>query len=145
MAGANDCYVYNIDIGEFDPSSIPSTPQECITFYKGLAYTFYKLLNKCPKANIIYIIEPRNKNSNPFVFDDYIKAIKTACSHYSIPYINLAEECVQLQPYIDSKQKKYYVWALDGTTLDGTHPGTEGHRLMSYFIESKISPYLNHI
>lgn len=32
MAGANDCYVYNIDIGEFDPSSIPSTPQECITF-----------------------------------------------------------------------------------------------------------------
>ena len=145
MAGANDCYVYNIDIGEFDPSSIPSTPQECITFYKGLAYTFYKLLNKCPKANIIYIIEPRNKNSNPFVFDDYIKAIKTACSHYSIPYINLAEECVQLQPYIDSKQKIYYVWALDGTTLDGTHPGTEGHRLMSYFIESKISPYLNHI
>lgn len=144
MAGANDCYVYNIDIGEFEPSSIPSTPQECITFYKGLVYTFNTLLNKCPRANIIYIIEPRNKNSNPYVFDDYIKAIKTACAHYSIPYINLAEECVQLQPYIESKQKIYYVWASDGSTLDGVHPGTEGHRVMSYFIESKMSPYLNH-
>lgn len=145
MAGANDCYVYNINIGEFTPSSIPSTPQECTTFYSGLVYTFNKLLTKFPKANIIYIIEPRNKTSNPFRFDDYIKAIKTACAYYSVPYINIAEECCQLQPYIESKQKIYYVWALDGTTLDGTHPGTEGHRLMSYFIESKISPYLNHI
>ena len=145
MAGVNDCYTYSIELGEFTPDLIPSTPQECTTFGKGLVYVLSKLLNRCPKANIIYIIQPRTKTSNPYVFDEYIEMIKTACAHYSIPCINLAEECVQLQPYIESKQKIYYVWASDGITIDSVHPGTEGHRLMSYFIESKISPYLNHI
>lgn len=142
MGGIND-FLNKVPLGTFDST-------DKTNFYGALRYIIETLSENNPNA-ILLMITPfkinnyvgndfkggaqnpdgtYNKNSAGYTELDYVNAIKEVAAYYSIPVLDLFNECVF----------SYYLSATVGVyTNDKVHPSRLGYKVLSRQIASKIN------
>jgi lysophospholipase L1-like esterase len=108
------------------------------TFCGTVDYTLKLIINKYPKAKILYILPlPRTNQNIPNHINkklvDYVNAIKEICENNCIPTLDLFRNS---NFFINNSE------FLNTFMPDGLHPNDEGHKRLKPVISDFIKKYI---
>lgn len=115
---------------------IPTRIEDCTDFSKAVVYMISNLIQRCPKATIVWILPLRKRgvrvNSNGNYLEDFWKVITDVCEYFSCSIIKIAKESTLLNPNNENS----------GAFGDSVHPNKLGNLIMSYLIENQLSLFV---
>ena len=127
------------DFGHGDAPLGVMSDREENTFYGALHYLIIKLLNKYPKATIVFLTPFHRVGENTLVntfgvrrepLIKYVNAIREVCEYYSLPVLDLYKNS-GIQPEVDIIREIYMP--------DGLHPSDLGAAKISNMLTSLFS------
>lgn len=136
LAGSNDWYYAWTPVGTMDDRTN-------YTLYGALHNLITGLMQKYENGNIVFATPIKRGNSATIVnangktLEEYCTIIKEVCAYYGVPCID-SNKFVQLCPFIDWQNEKYFLEVSDGyggMVHDHTHPNDLGHeKIANYFV-----------
>lgn len=124
MGGLNDFSHATLPLGTFNANI--KTTDEPTSFYDGIVILCKKLVKKYPKSKIVFLSSNRDdtyNNKNAESYEQFMEAIDTVCSYFSIPFYRIDDLC-------GFNRDVYKNQGIDNGDLNNNdiHPKTLGHR-----------------
>lgn len=124
MGGLNDFSHATVSIGTFNADiAITDTIS---SFYDGVTILCKKLITKYPNSKIVFLSSNRDNtynNKNGESYEQFMEAIDTVCSYFSIPFYRIDDLC-------GFNRDVYKNQGIDNGDMNTNdiHPKTLGHR-----------------
>lgn len=124
MGGSNDFSHSTLPLGTFNANI--QTTADPTSFYDGIVILCKKLVKKYPKSKIVFLSANRDdtyNNRRGESFEQFMEAIDTVCSYFSIPFYRIDDLC-------GFNRDIYKNQGIDNGDMNTNdiHPKTLGHR-----------------
>lgn len=124
MGGLNDFNHATVTLGTFNPDI--AITGSILNFYDGVTILCKKLITKYPNSKIVFLSSNRDNtynNKNSESYEQFMEAINTVCSYFSIPFYRIDNLC-------GFNRDVYKNQNIDNGDMntDDIHPKTLGHR-----------------